>query len=138
MLSGQALDDLDDLIAAVALGTAILDEVPHPLDNCALLRSSGNRDSSTSLEIEEPFLSKDVEGTKHRVLVHAEESSHVLGQGKPFTWAASPSAMARRISTATWSCSGAVSFRSTLTSNMVLGIVALYVRECETTGDTDC
>lgn len=80
--SRKALDDLDDLVTAVALEPAELDELVYSPDDDALLCCSGNRDPTTTLEVEKPFVPQYVESPQDGVLVHPKYRGQVLRQRK--------------------------------------------------------
>jgi hypothetical protein len=81
-VSRQALDDLDDLVTAIALQPAELDELADSFDDSALLGRAGNGDPTPTLEIEKPLIPKYVEGPQDGVLVHPEHGGKVLGKWK--------------------------------------------------------
>ena len=81
-ISREALDDLDDLVTAIALLPAELDELAHPLDDGALLGRAGNGDPTPTLKIEKPLISKYVESPQDGLLVHSEHGGKVLGEWK--------------------------------------------------------
>jgi len=80
--SRKAFDDLDDLVPAVSLKAAELDQFTDSLHNEALLWRSGHGDAPPTLEVEQSLVPEDVEGPQHGVLIHAEDRCHVFGQGK--------------------------------------------------------
>ena len=81
--SWQTLDDLDHFFSAVTLGATEIDEISNAFDNGDALWCACHCDPPPSLEVEQPFFSENVEGTKHRVLVDAKHGSEVLGERKP-------------------------------------------------------
>ena len=81
-ISREALDDLDDLVTAIALEPAEFDELVDPLDDSALPGRAGNSDPTPTLEIEKPLIPKYVESPQDGVLVHPEHGRKVLGQWK--------------------------------------------------------
>ena len=84
--SGEALNDLDDLVTSVALEPAELNELADLPDDDTLLGRAGHGDPTTALEVEKPLVSEYVEGPQDSVLVHAEHRGQVLGQRKSIAW----------------------------------------------------
>jgi hypothetical protein len=78
--SRKALDDLYDLVGPIALDPTELDQIVDSIHDGTSLGSSGHGDATTSLEVEETFITEDVKSTQHGVLVDPEHGSHVLGQ----------------------------------------------------------
>jgi hypothetical protein len=101
----------------------------------ALLRRACHCYAAAALEVERPSFTENSQSTEHGVLIHAEVSGDVFWQGKALTGSGDPSAMALRTSAATWSYRGVALVRSTLTSNMVLGIVDLCRSNCQARRD---
>src|ERR1700722_18216889 len=85
-LSRHGLDHFDDLPAPVALVSSELDEGSNVFEHRALLGSAGHGDASTTTELEQPFVTKKVHRSQHRVLVHAQHGCDVLYQGEPIPW----------------------------------------------------
>ena len=80
--SRETLNHLDDLVTSVTLEATELDQLVDTLNDDALLRSPCHRDAAATLEVEETFLTEDMQCSQHGVLVHTEDGCHVLGQGK--------------------------------------------------------
>ena len=80
--SRETLDDLDDLLTSVALESTELDQLADTLHDDTMLRSPCHRDAAATLEVEETFLTEEMQGPQHGVLVHAEDGCHVFGQRK--------------------------------------------------------
>ena len=85
-LSRHGLDHFYDLPAPVALVSSELDEGSNLFEHRALLGSAGHGDASTTTELEQPFVTKKVHRSQHRVLVHAQHGCDVLYQREPFPW----------------------------------------------------
>jgi hypothetical protein len=83
--SRETLDDLDDLLTSVALESTELDQLADTLHDDTLLRSPCHRDAAATLEVEETFLTEEMQGPQHGVLVHAEDACHVFGQWEPLS-----------------------------------------------------
>ena len=136
--SRKTLDDLDDLVTAVSLEATELDQFTDTLHDDALLRSPATVMPRPRWKSSRPLVTEDVQSPQHGVLVHAEDGCHVLGQGQ----ALSGSSFSLGDGPANFRChlimEGAVSVRSTLTSNMVLGIVDLCEPDCQAPGDDCC
>ena len=84
--SRETLNDLDDLISAIALEPAELNELADSSDNDALLCGASDGDPSATLEVEESFVPQYVESPQDGVLVHPEHRCEVLGQWKTISW----------------------------------------------------
>src|SRR6266566_5989990 len=80
--SGQALDDLDDLLAAESVVPCEFEEFPGAGEHGAALGGAGHGDAAAAAELQEPFLPELVQRTEHGVLVHAQHGGEVLGQGQ--------------------------------------------------------
>src|ERR1700689_3904995 len=85
--SWQAGDHVNHLVSSIAVLASEIDEFSHPTHDKASLRRSRPCDAPSPGELKQPFIPQNVKGPKHRVLVHAEHGSNVLGQWKAFPWA---------------------------------------------------
>ena len=82
--STHALDDLDQLVQAVALVASELHEVPRSLHDRAPFGRPRNRDATTTPELEQSFVPKEPQRTQHGVLVHPEDGGEILRRREPF------------------------------------------------------
>lgn len=121
----QALDDFGQLFGSQPLMTGKGHQLACSIDHCRPLGSTRDGDPSPSAEVEDTFVPQEAQRSQHRVRVDAENRRQVLGRGIRCPGDASPSAMARRISAATWSWRAIRSERSILTREMMLSIIAL-------------
>ena len=78
------MDHLDEFLTAVAVPAGELDQVPGLGEDRASLRRPGHRDAPAAAELQQALVPEQVQGAKHRVLVHAEHRGEVFGQGQPF------------------------------------------------------
>src|SRR5262245_30598732 len=83
--SADVLDDLDQLVHAVTVLAAELDELACLHHDDTALGSSRNRDASTAPELEKSFASKELQRTQQGVLVHAEDCGKILGRRQALT-----------------------------------------------------
>ncbi len=83
--SGQPSDHGNDLVPTVTVLAGEIDEFLHPTHHCTSLRRARHGDAPSSTELDEPFISQDVHGSEHRVLVYAQNSGNVDGEWKPIT-----------------------------------------------------
>src|SRR5262245_42827569 len=83
--SGKAFDDLDDFFAPEAVVAGEFEELLGPGEYGAALGGASHGDASPAAELQQPFLSEQVQRPQDGVLVHAEHGSEVLGQGQPLT-----------------------------------------------------
>lgn len=79
------LDHSDDLVAPITLTPCEVDELAHLDPHCALLRRTRYPHATTTSEINETFVPKDVEGPKHRVSIDAEHGGEVDCSRESFT-----------------------------------------------------
>lgn len=80
------LDDLDEFVGFVALGSGVVDEVFGAFDESAFLRGSGDRDSAAAAEFEQAFFAELSEGAEDGVGVYLEDSGEIFGRGESFAW----------------------------------------------------
>jgi hypothetical protein len=83
--SGKRTNDLDEVIAAVAVPPGKFDELAHPDYELARGGTTGNRYPAASFEFEQALVAKDVQGAEDGVLVYTEHGGNVFGEWKPFT-----------------------------------------------------
>jgi hypothetical protein len=86
-MSGKALDDLDDVVAAEAVVAGEFDEIPCPGEHGAALGGARDGDAASAPELQQSFLPEDVQCPQDGVLVHAQHGGEVFGQGQPFAGA---------------------------------------------------
>ena len=79
------MDDLDELVAAVALLAGEFDELSCSLDDGAAFGCAGDGDSAAAAELEQSFVSQQPQGTQHRVGVDAEDGGEVFGGWEAFS-----------------------------------------------------
>ena len=82
--SSVGLDQGEDLITSVSLSPRVVEKFVDASHHGAALRCANHPHATTSREVEQPFISKDVQSTNHRVLVHPEHCRQVDGRGKAF------------------------------------------------------
>jgi hypothetical protein len=61
-------------------------ELPCSAYDQTTLGFSDHGHGTTTSELKEPFISQDVHGSKHRVLVHPQHGGNVPGQWEPIAW----------------------------------------------------
>ena len=83
--SSVSLDQGEDLITSVSLSPRVTEKFVDARHHRAALRSANHAHATTSCEVEQPFVSKDVQSTNHRVLVHPEHRGQVDRRGKAFS-----------------------------------------------------
>src|SRR5271165_5820594 len=62
VVSRESLDDPDDFVSAVALGTAVVDEISNPVNDRTSLGRPGHGDAASPLKVEESLIPQDVQG----------------------------------------------------------------------------
>jgi hypothetical protein len=86
-MSGKALDDLDEFVAAEAVVAGEFDEIPCPGEHRPALGGARDGDAPSAPEFQQSFLPKDVQGPQDGVPVHAQHGGEVFGQGQAFAGA---------------------------------------------------
>jgi hypothetical protein len=76
----QAADQLEQLVAAVAVLAGELDERLCAGDDGAALGTAEHRHSAAAAELEEALVAEGAKGAKHCVRVHAEHRGEVFGR----------------------------------------------------------
>ena len=66
----------------IALPARELEQVFHPRQDGSVLRRADHGDPPAAAELQQSFVSEDVQGPQHGVLVHPEHGSDVLGEGQ--------------------------------------------------------
>ena len=85
LLGGSdALDDLDQLIDAVAVVAGVVNEFACSLDDCAAFGCREDGDAASASELEQSFVAKEPEGAQHGVGVDAEYGGEVLSRRQSF------------------------------------------------------
>ena len=74
----DVLDDLDELVQPVTLAAGKVDELFRPRDDGSTLGRAGNRNPSTSSELEQPVIAQDPKRPQHGVRIDAEDRGKVL------------------------------------------------------------
>jgi hypothetical protein len=115
VISADVLDDLDQLVEAVALLAGEVDEFRRSLDDGAAFGRAGDGDAAPAAELEQSLVAEQPQRTQDGVGVDAEDGGEILRRRESLAGLASPSAMARRISAATCSCRSRGSSRLSLT-----------------------
>jgi hypothetical protein len=85
----DVLDDLDELVEPVALPAGKVDEFLGARDHGASLERAGDRDATTSSELEQSFLVQHSKSPKHGVGVDGEDGSEILwrkGDARPVSF----------------------------------------------------
>jgi hypothetical protein len=80
--SGDALDDLDQLVYAVTLAACEVDQLSGTLEHGSPLGRPCNRDATPAPELEQALVAKEPQRTQHRVRIDAEYGGEILGRGK--------------------------------------------------------
>src|SRR5207248_11061766 len=75
----DALDDLDQLVGAVALLAGEADKLAGTGEDGTALRCTCDMDAATTPELEQPFIAEQAERTEHRVGVDVEHCGEVAG-----------------------------------------------------------
>lgn len=88
--SGQASDDLDQLVGPVALTPGEVHQFPSLDDEGVVLRRAGDGDPPAPAELEETFVPEETERTEHRVGVDAQHRRQVPGRGQALAGAGLP------------------------------------------------
>src|SRR4051794_6044296 len=76
----DVFDELDQLVAPVALLAREADEVAGPRDHRALLGRAGDGDTAPAPELEHPLVAQKTKRAQHGVRVHAEDGGEVAGR----------------------------------------------------------
>ena len=70
--SAEVLDDLDEFVGLVALGTRIAEEISGAFDDGGLLRGAGDSDPAATTELEQSFVAELAKGPQDGVGIDAE------------------------------------------------------------------
>ncbi len=81
----NALDHLDHLLGSIPLVLGEGDEFLDFAQHFTLLRRAHDGDSPAATKLQKPFVTKNMHGPKHGVLVHAKDSCDVFDQWEPIT-----------------------------------------------------
>jgi hypothetical protein len=81
----DALDDLDQLVSAVALLTSEADKLTGTSKDGPALGSPRHVDSASASELQQPLVSEQAERAEHGVRVHAKHRGEVTGRRQSFT-----------------------------------------------------
>jgi hypothetical protein len=73
----KRLDDLNQLLAPIALATSEREELPRSGHDCPALARAGHGDPAATPELEQPLVAQQAQGTEDRVAVHAEHRCQV-------------------------------------------------------------
>src|SRR5690242_1429140 len=76
----QGVDEVDDLIGLISLMPGVVEQLPYAVEHRRAFRRSGHRDSSSSPELEEAFVTQLVQGPEDGVLVDTQDGGQVLGE----------------------------------------------------------
>jgi hypothetical protein len=82
----DALDDLDQLLSAVALLASETDKLASAGDNGSSLGCTGDMDATTTPELQQAFIPKQAKRTENGVRVHAKHGGEIAGGREPFAW----------------------------------------------------
>jgi hypothetical protein len=69
-LLSVSLDQSDHLFTPVSLSSRVAEKFVDAHDHSAALGCADYPHATTSREVEQPFISKDVQSTDHRVLIY--------------------------------------------------------------------
>jgi hypothetical protein len=83
-LSTASLDKSDNFVTPVSLGPSKDEQFIDARHHRSALGSTNDSHTTTSCEVEQSFVTKDVQSSDHGVLVHPEYSRQVDGRGKAF------------------------------------------------------
>jgi hypothetical protein len=87
LVSSDPLDDLDEFVSTVTLTSGQTNQLPRFGNEDGLLWGIAHHgDTSSSAELQKPFLTKLAKGPEHRVGVDPEHGSQVSGRRQAFTW----------------------------------------------------
>jgi hypothetical protein len=90
-VSPDPLDDLDEFVSTVTLTSGQTNQLPRLGNEDGLLWSIAHHgDTSSSAEVQKPFLAKSAKRPEHRVGVDPEHGSQVPGRRQSFTWLGFP------------------------------------------------
>ena len=78
-MTGKALDDLDEFVAAEAVVAGEFDEIPCPGEHRPALGGARDGDAPSAPEFQQSFLPEDVQGPQDCVLVHAQHGGEIFG-----------------------------------------------------------
>src|SRR5215218_1333226 len=81
--SVEALDDPNDVLAAIAMLTREGQQIPRPLQNRTALGGSGNADPAPAAKVEQAFLAKLAERAQHSVRVDPDDRRQIFGWRQP-------------------------------------------------------
>ena len=82
MRLAELLDDLDELVAPVALYAGEVDEFLRTGDDGASLGCAGDGDAEAAPELEEALVAEHAQGSKDGVGVDAEDGGEIFGGGE--------------------------------------------------------
>jgi hypothetical protein len=83
--SGETFDDLDYLVSSIPLMAGEGKELPGSDDDRSPFRCAGNRHSSSTAELQKPFISEQPEGPEDGIGVDAQDGGQVSGRRHAFT-----------------------------------------------------
>src|SRR5947209_712237 len=78
-----ALDQLDELVPAVAVFACESNELLHLGQDCAPVGRADDGDPAAAPELQEPLVAQDAQRAEHGVAVHAENGGEVHRGRKP-------------------------------------------------------
>src|ERR1700722_12395723 len=81
--SGQAAEDLHQLLLAVAVEAGELEQLAGAFNDRPLFGRTGHRDATPAPELEETLVSQDAQRAQHRVAVDPQHGSEVAGRWEP-------------------------------------------------------
>jgi hypothetical protein len=85
IFSATGLNQRNDFVATVSLRSSKHEQLFNARQHCTALWRANNTNPTASREIEQPLVTKNVQGTNHGVLVHAENGCQVDRWRKSFT-----------------------------------------------------
>ena len=88
------------------------------------MSGSGHGDTPAAAELQQALITQHAQGTQHGIGIDVQHRRQVPARGSRSPGPISPSAIARRMLAQTWSYSGKASPRSSLTSSIVLAMIA--------------
>jgi len=79
---GQAFDDLDDLLAPESVVPGEVEEIPGAGEDGAALGGARHGDAASAAELQQAFVSEEVQGAQDGIFVDAQYRGEILSQGQ--------------------------------------------------------
>ena len=83
-MSPELLNEADEFVGFVALGSSVVEELSCAFDEGALFGGAGDGDAAAAAEFEQAFVAQLAEGAQDGVGVDAEDGGEVFGGWESF------------------------------------------------------